>query len=257
MTVASTIDAAGWLGKYLEADDADVDLPRAMLQAFAEALMSAQVRYEVLDSAAAALAREADILAALRPPWNRAHVDDYFSYVTITDKGLALGAAGTYGCFPHLGKGALSEPGRACIDGFDALSRIVKTTSPERRLVHDFLTGRSDRLLRAALEIDQPHIAHGVRRDRLVAKGFYDAGPRAIRTLRLRHGGAGRVTQDQFAAWITEEVRAVLAAGPENLPGSTSELDTVPLARRIGQGTGASSARRRPERKLLKATVVR
>jgi putative transposase len=42
MTVPSTIDAAGWLGKYLEADDADVDLPRAMLQAFAEALMSAQ-----------------------------------------------------------------------------------------------------------------------------------------------------------------------------------------------------------------------
>jgi putative transposase len=42
MTVPSTIDAAGWLGKYLEAEDADVDLPRAMLRAFAEALMSAQ-----------------------------------------------------------------------------------------------------------------------------------------------------------------------------------------------------------------------
>ena len=42
MTVPSTIDAAGWLGKFLDADDADVDLPRAMLQAFAEALMSAQ-----------------------------------------------------------------------------------------------------------------------------------------------------------------------------------------------------------------------
>jgi putative transposase len=42
MTVPSTFDAAGWLGKYLEAGDTDVDLPRAMLQAFAEALMSAQ-----------------------------------------------------------------------------------------------------------------------------------------------------------------------------------------------------------------------
>jgi putative transposase len=42
MTVPTTIDPAGWLGKYLEADDADTDLPRAMLQAFAEALMSAQ-----------------------------------------------------------------------------------------------------------------------------------------------------------------------------------------------------------------------
>ncbi|MHB1599867.1 MAG: IS256 family transposase [Acidimicrobiales bacterium] len=42
MAVPSTIDPAGWLGKYLEADDADTDLPRAMLQAFAEAVMSAQ-----------------------------------------------------------------------------------------------------------------------------------------------------------------------------------------------------------------------
>lgn len=42
MAVPTTIDAAGWLGKYLEADDADTDLPRAMLAAFAEALMSAQ-----------------------------------------------------------------------------------------------------------------------------------------------------------------------------------------------------------------------
>ena len=42
MTVPTTIDAGAWLGKYFEAGDADGDLPRAMLQAFAEALMSAQ-----------------------------------------------------------------------------------------------------------------------------------------------------------------------------------------------------------------------
>lgn len=42
MTVPTTIDAGAWLGKYLDADDADQDLPRAMLAAFAEALMSAQ-----------------------------------------------------------------------------------------------------------------------------------------------------------------------------------------------------------------------
>jgi putative transposase len=42
VTVPSTIDAAGWLGKYLEGDDGDTDLARAMLGAFAEALMSAQ-----------------------------------------------------------------------------------------------------------------------------------------------------------------------------------------------------------------------
>ena len=42
MTVPTTIDAAGWLGKHLESDDADTDLPREMLKAFAEVLMSAQ-----------------------------------------------------------------------------------------------------------------------------------------------------------------------------------------------------------------------
>ncbi len=42
MTVPTTIDASVWLGKYLEGADGDTDLARAMLQAFAEALMSAQ-----------------------------------------------------------------------------------------------------------------------------------------------------------------------------------------------------------------------
>ena len=42
MTVPTMIDPGAWLGKYLEADDVDTDLPRAMLKAFAEALMSAQ-----------------------------------------------------------------------------------------------------------------------------------------------------------------------------------------------------------------------
>lgn len=42
MTVASTIDPAGWLGEYLDASDADTDLRRAMPATFAEVLMSAQ-----------------------------------------------------------------------------------------------------------------------------------------------------------------------------------------------------------------------
>jgi len=42
VTVTPTLDAGAWLGKYLNAEDADTDLPRAMLAAFAEALMSAQ-----------------------------------------------------------------------------------------------------------------------------------------------------------------------------------------------------------------------
>ena len=42
MTVPATIDAGAWLSKYLEGTDGDHDLARAMLAAFAEALMSAQ-----------------------------------------------------------------------------------------------------------------------------------------------------------------------------------------------------------------------
>jgi transposase-like protein len=42
MTVPSTVDAAGWLRNHLESPDGDGDLARAMLQTFAEALMSAE-----------------------------------------------------------------------------------------------------------------------------------------------------------------------------------------------------------------------
>lgn len=42
MAVPSIIDAAGWLRNRLEAPDAEGDLVRAMLQAFAEALMSGE-----------------------------------------------------------------------------------------------------------------------------------------------------------------------------------------------------------------------
>ena len=42
MTVPSTLDVAGWLRNHLDGDDGDRDLARSMLQAFAEALMSAE-----------------------------------------------------------------------------------------------------------------------------------------------------------------------------------------------------------------------
>ena len=42
MNVPTTIDAGAWLGKYLEGAHGDTDLARAMLGAFAEAIMSAQ-----------------------------------------------------------------------------------------------------------------------------------------------------------------------------------------------------------------------
>jgi putative transposase len=42
MTVPTTIDAAGWLSKYLEGPDADTDMVRAMLKTFVDTLMSAE-----------------------------------------------------------------------------------------------------------------------------------------------------------------------------------------------------------------------
>jgi putative transposase len=42
MTVPTTIDAAGWLSKYLEGPDADTDMVRAMLKSFVDTLMSAE-----------------------------------------------------------------------------------------------------------------------------------------------------------------------------------------------------------------------
>jgi hypothetical protein len=44
VTVPTTIDAAGWLSKHLAGENGDTDLARAMLQTFAETLMSAQAQ---------------------------------------------------------------------------------------------------------------------------------------------------------------------------------------------------------------------
>jgi hypothetical protein len=170
------------------------------------------VRWEVMPDARAALAREADVIVALQPPRNRSgKAEQYFSFVSVRAKGLDFGRDGEYGCFPHLGRGAGLEPGRHCIDGYKALDRVVKATAPDRALLHAFLSGSSDRLLRVELDVDQPHVRHGIERDRAEAALFFAAGPKAMRALRLRHGGRGLVSKEQFVAWIRAEVDEVLA----------------------------------------------
>jgi hypothetical protein len=171
------------------------------------------VRWELFASPASALARETAVLVALRPPRNRAPVDDYFAFVQRGRRGgLVLAADGEYGCFPHLGRGALSAPGGACIDGFDALARLVRAVPPTDDDLDAFLTGESDRLLATALDEDQPHVRLGIERDRAVARRFYEAGPVALATLRRRHGATGAVTRAQWIAWIKSEVRELLRA---------------------------------------------
>ena len=168
------------------------------------------VRWELTRSDAAAVAREADVIVALQPPRNKSiRGDQYFAYVDLTAKGPTLAKeAGTYGCFPHLGVGGISVPSNACIDGFNALVRLApRTTQASMRAL---LSGRSD-----ALEVDadceQPHVAFGIRKDIALASAFFAAGPNAMRTLRLRHGGRGRVTRPQFVEWIRSEVDELLA----------------------------------------------
>jgi hypothetical protein len=170
------------------------------------------VRWEVFASEAAATAREADVIVALQPARNRAiRGDEYYSFVTIGRRGrLQLGNEGEYGCFPHLGHGAYSEPGRMCIDGFKALDRVIRATAPDRALVDAFLSGTNDELLRIEYDEDQPHVRYGVERDRRIAQGFFDAGPKAMRRLRLRHGGTRLVTREQFVEWIRAEVNELI-----------------------------------------------
>jgi hypothetical protein len=172
----------------------------------------ADVRWEVLASEAAATAREADVIVALQPARNRAiRGDEFYSFVTVGRRGrLELGHTGEYGCFPHLGPGAYSDPGRACIDGFNALNHVIAATKPDEQLVHAFLSGASDALLEIDYDEEQPHVRFGVDRDRRSARAFFDAGPKAMRTLQLRHGGTGQVSRTQFVDWIRAEVNELV-----------------------------------------------
>lgn len=171
----------------------------------------ADVRWEVVGSDLAAQAREADVIIALQPPRNRAiRADGYFSYVSIGAKGLALGKDGEFGCFPHLGRGAYCQPGRHCIDGFKALQHVVASTHPAPELVSAFLLGESDALLHVEIDTDQPHVRHGIERSRADAARFFVAGPKAMRTLRRRHGGRDVTTREEFVEWIRAEVDELL-----------------------------------------------
>ena len=170
------------------------------------------VRWEVFRSDLAAQAREADVIIALQPARNRAikYGGDFFSFVSIGDTRLELGARGEYGCFPHLGRGAYAQPGRHCIDGFKALDRLVRTTRPDRELVHAFLSGTSDDLLRIEIDEEQPHVRLGIEKDRAEAQRFFVAGPRWMRAMRRRHGARGLVTRERFVTWVRAEVEELL-----------------------------------------------
>jgi predicted GIY-YIG superfamily endonuclease len=146
-----------------------------------------------------------------------------------------------YGGFPHLGKGKASWRAVRTNAGYSALLRVLwvafgdaysrvhiparlRGSSPplshtagvdasDARMLHDFLSGRSVRLLDAAADALSTSDVHElVRRpleaDLASARQFYELGPRALRALRARHGlPAGPVDRATFVRVITDEVR--------------------------------------------------
>ena len=161
-----------------------------------------------------------------------------------------------YGCFPHLGKGQSSRPGIACSDGYTALLRLLWATGPSsaggpypraisgtsppfeatvevpariaprlRRL----LSGTSARLLddvAAAVEDVDPYLRPALRRDVVLARGFFDHGPAALRRLRLRHGlPAGPLPRARIEALLHDEVTSAIG---EVVLGGASERSRGP-----------------------------
>ena len=55
------------------------------------------IAFELAASEANALEREAAILAAIQPPWNKSHIDAFFTFVTPARNGLRMGRDGDYG----------------------------------------------------------------------------------------------------------------------------------------------------------------
>ncbi len=233
--------------------------------------------WEELPDEATAASREADLIVSLRPPFNASHVaDGRWNFVIVTEprrdtlrfelgEVADVGAPHVYGCFPHLGRGVSSRPGIACSDGYTALLRLLWAASGDpassyparitrsapdrfqaevpadlRAGLHAFLTGTSDRLLEAlipACATRGAHLQPGLARDRELAAGFFAAGPRALRRLRLRHRRrAGPMPRPVIEQLLGQEVcnlivgvRLVTRTDPRHDPlGRRAERWNVP-----------------------------
>lgn len=107
-----------------------------------------RVVWEVAADEEAAFWREADLIFALRPPFNSnpgprgtdpvggdpqvpfiVVVEDATGMLHFTLEPVTPAAGHAYGCFPHLGKGVGSDLGIACSDGYTALLRLLWAAS--------------------------------------------------------------------------------------------------------------------------------
>jgi predicted GIY-YIG superfamily endonuclease len=202
-----------------------------------------EVRWEETPDEAAATAREADVIVALRPLCNKSiSGDGKWVFIVVADGTFtlspSLGLRGRgYGCFPHLGVGISSRPGIACSEGYAAFIRLLwaavgedadrvpsrlgspsppvefaTSVPPELQpVLHAFLSGTSARLLETLADLAGRRDAYmqpALRRDRVGAEGFFASGPRALRQLRLRRGWpAGPMSRGTFTDVIAADLR--------------------------------------------------
>ncbi len=223
------------------------------------------VAWEEHDDEESAWAREADLIVMLKPALNASHADqerDHYVVVTIGPDVMsfalaptAVGAGRGYGTFPHLAKGGFSHVAKRTKSGYTALLRLlwaagssgraasiparIGGSSPPSHLdapvapelrprLHDFLSGRSARLLpalRTAMnEADIPAFTlAALERDVDAAGDFFELGPRRVRRFRLRHELApGPVSGEVMAERLALELRESVGEFHFRAPGPVS-----------------------------------
>ena len=243
-----------------------------------------EVRWEKAPDDAAAAVREADLIVALRPPFNASHRNEGRWAFIVVAPGQRAGtlvlrlaaAPGTgrgvtsYGCFPHLGRGVASAAGQMCSDGYAALLRLLwaaggapgghvparlARSAPDRmtlpvdeglrRPLHSLLSGTSDRLLgELARRAETPGavpapLVPGLRRDHNTAAGFFQAGPAALRRLRLAAARrAGPLCREEIERLVLADL--ITSIGPVRLATAPDELHLGRRARPWTQHGGPS-----------------
>lgn len=212
------------------------------------------VRWAATATDQAAAWREADLIWALRPPFNAESTPRSPGSRPRPAPFLVVGAgpaattfelrtdhpdAGrVHGCFPHLGKGQGSRRGVTTSDGYVALLRLLWAASPAAGpmpavitraapdrfdvavdadltpALHRFLSGTGARLLdHLAVRIERrpPEQCPALRRDLHAARGFYAAGPAALRATRLAAGRApGPIDPEDLRGLLAAEVADLL-----------------------------------------------
>ena len=207
------------------------------------------VAWEELDNAQQAARREADLIVAFKPWLNGSGTTtEPSTYITVdplvpdwTRLRLRIAkdsrnATAAYGSFLQLGKGK----GGRCNHGYAAFLRLLwiganptKIRMPTRLAsqsppadhetgfdpvwrpsVHDFMSGRSPRLLtylQGATSMAPDFMQPGVARDLVAAKEFFELGPKALRAFRRRHGVRARtMSVDDVRDALVDELRETI-----------------------------------------------